>query len=133
MPKTLKGPKQLKLKSSKHILPFDAQHAIIQKIDRRLKSLVTKPKMWGDLEAVELQMLLLLEIRWIVLNPKAPNGKERFVQRRWVQFIRANYPQALPGTLAQWIMDCGSDEDEVEFAKTLQTFIKEIVCQMAPK
>lgn len=84
-----------------------ALRQLIGRIDDRLRSLVTKPGLWGPPEAVELQVLQLLEIRALSHEPSLPRGEEKWIQAQWIRMIGREYPQALPGLLATWLVAAG--------------------------
>jgi hypothetical protein len=59
--------------------------------------------MWGPPVAVELQVLHLLELRQLALDPGLERGGEKWIQARWIAILREACPDALPGLAAPWL------------------------------
>lgn len=59
--------------------------------------------MWGPPIAVELQVLHLLELRQLAINPVLPRGEEKWIQNEWIAILRTDCPEALPGLAAPWL------------------------------
>jgi hypothetical protein len=48
--------------------------AVIEFIDRRFNAIMTFPEAWGPCEAIELQVLLLVELRKVALGDQQEDG-----------------------------------------------------------
>lgn len=68
-------------------------------VDARLDHMLEAPEMWGSTESVELQILQLLEVRSLVLDPDQTDGW-RSVQVDYERFLAAELPDSPPTTLA---------------------------------
>lgn len=60
--------------------------------DQRIHQLLSAPGMWGSLEAVEMQALLLLEMRALAHRPEQELEEPRRVIEAYFEFLREKYP-----------------------------------------
>lgn len=67
----------------------DEQQRILQYLDDRLQHMLAAPELWGSAEAVELQVVQILELRHFVLNPTTKAG-EREVLARYTWGLRSD-------------------------------------------
>ncbi len=65
-------------------------------VDQQLDSLTRRPQMWGTTLAVELQTLLLLEVRSVLLRPEFDRHNPRAVRQALAAFVAEKFPDA-PG------------------------------------
>ena len=93
-------------------------------LDKRLKSLVERPEMWGDRESVELQVLQLLEVRALVSDATRDEDSLRQIQDGYIAFLNERFPDTPPVTLAERLSE---HADTDEFSKHLQAFIARTV------
>lgn len=94
---------------------------LIKFMDERLESLLRVPEMWGSDESVELQVLQLLELRWLTLQPHA-RGELEQIQRDYIRYVREQFPQEPPESLAAILARHGRS---AELPKLLGGFIAE--------
>jgi hypothetical protein len=77
-----------------------SQDTIVRYIDQQLGSIVTRPAMWGTDVAVELQAVMLLELRAVVLRSPGDDAAPRAVRDAFNSFVRKRLPDAPPVPLA---------------------------------
>ena len=97
------------------------------RLDERLAALILRPSMWGPPVAVELQVLHLLELRQLAIDPGLPKGDEKWIQRRWIALIREVCSDALPGLAAPWLE---TQERTGELSGMLERLCTEVRAQM---
>lgn len=98
----------------------DEQQRILQYLDDRLQHMLAAPELWGSAEAVELQVVQILELRHFVLNPTTKAG-EREVLARYARFLAALFPSNPPETLSALLAaHCRHDE----FERRLGDFVR---------
>lgn len=68
----------------------ETARSVLDFAHQRLRSLLSHPDAWGAPESVELQMLLLLEVRQAALGFSPAEIAE--VQRRYAAFLHRQYP-----------------------------------------
>lgn len=71
--------------------------AVLRWANERLDALLAAPPMWGSNEAVEMQALLLLELRALTLRPDESDA----VFERYAAFLRRRFPGATPAPLCE--------------------------------
>lgn len=84
----------------------------------RIDEMLEAPRMWGSLEAVELQVLQLLEVRALALRPDQELENPRRVLDTYAAFLRERYP-ALPAEPLSRLLNHLSEE---EFGHALMEF-----------
>ncbi len=72
---------------------------VLQRINRSLDAMAKAPRMWGSQESLELQALLLLEMKCAVLRP----GEESFIRDAYEAFIKDTFEDP-PATLLSCIL-----------------------------
>ena len=87
---------------------------LVDWVDSRLDELLTAPRMWGSTEAVEMQVLLLLEARWF----SAGRGEPRHVFDTYLRYMSERFPSGASQPLFQQL----GPEDYVGLAEHLATF-----------
>lgn len=98
-------------------------------IDQRIADMLRVPRMWGSYEAVELQVLTLVELRFTILNPKTMQEKPRFVLDAYREFLRGDADlgdsakEMLSGS-AWWSLYDLTKQNRSVFATTLARFVK---------
>ena len=61
-------------------------------MDKRIEDMLAAPRMWGSDEAVELQVLLLLEIRTLALQPEKLAADPRCILDAYAAYLTKTYP-----------------------------------------
>lgn len=74
----------------------DAVTAAVAYIDRRLSTMKRAPRSWGSPESLELQALLLLELRTFLLRRRTHAGDPYEVRDAYARFLAQRFPE-LPG------------------------------------
>lgn len=69
-------------------------------IDQRLDSMLANPEFWGNAEAFELQVILLLEMKAALHAPRASQESLRWILDEYHAFLRARRPGAPPQPLS---------------------------------
>jgi hypothetical protein len=64
---------------------------IVAYIDRRLATMIRAPGTWGSPESLELQALLLLEVRTFALRPRAHAENPYEVRNLYAQLVRRRF------------------------------------------
>jgi hypothetical protein len=82
---------------------------LLEFVDERLDHMLEAPDMWGTGESVELQILQLLEVRVLLLEP-AQADDWRSVQSDYEHFLAMQFPGAPPTTLSALL---GDRQDEL--------------------
>jgi len=67
-------------------------HALRGWLDRRMDEMLSAPRMWGSDESIELQILLLLELKSFVRHPSSLNNDPRRVIDAYLGFLRDRFP-----------------------------------------
>lgn len=86
--------------------------------NQRIDEMISAPRMWGSLEAVEMQVLQLLEIRALALRPTQELENPRRVLDTYMAFLRERYPTRPPDPLFRLVDHLG----EREFGDALGEF-----------
>jgi hypothetical protein len=71
----------------------DIRDTIVTWADQYLLEILAAPRMWGSLEAVEMQVLQLLEVRALALRPDQELASPRRVLDTYTAFLRDRYPK----------------------------------------
>lgn len=71
---------------------------LLRFVDERLDQMLEAPQLWGADESVELQILQLLEIRFLIVSPRGPENW-RQVQGDYERFLEEQLPGSPPTTL----------------------------------
>jgi hypothetical protein len=69
-----------------------AQASASDWIDQRANEILAAPAMWGSAEAVEMQILLLLELRWFMTQEEPLRRDARHVFGRYIRFLAGRFP-----------------------------------------
>jgi hypothetical protein len=81
---------------------------MIDVLEERLDAILARPSMWGGAEAVELQILLLLELRMFAAMPALRLRAPDVVMKLHSELVQQRFPDAGPRTLAE--LSDGPDE-----------------------
>lgn len=77
-------------------------------IDGRLDAMLAHPEYWGEAEAFEMQVLLLLELRQFLKTPATPSQSLRIQTDLYSEFIRTRHPEVGPRPLSAAGYDANS-------------------------
>lgn len=91
---------------------------IVAWTDQYLQEILAAPRMWGSLEAVEMQVLQLLEVRALALRPNQEIASPRRVLDSYAAFLRGRYPNQPALPLFQLL----EAQEEQDFVRTLAEF-----------
>ncbi len=91
---------------------------VVSWVEQRIDDMLAAPPMWGSAEAIEMQVLQLLEMRALALRPQQELDHPRRVLDMYVAFLRERFPDVPPRPLFQIIPDAESEG----FCKTLREF-----------
>jgi hypothetical protein len=81
---------------------MSAFHAtVLHWANERLDALLGAPPMWGSNEAVEMQALLLLELRSLALRPEESSASPDAVFALYTTFLRQRFPERAPAPLCE--------------------------------
>ncbi len=89
-------------------------------VDSRIAAILATPRMWGSNEAVELQVLLLHEIRALALRPAEELASPRAVLEAYQAFLLRRFPGAPPSPLFELV----DASDATTFRDALEEFTR---------
>jgi hypothetical protein len=95
---------------------------LLRFIEERVNQILDTPQMWGADESVELQVLQLMEIRFLALNPSIGAERLRAIQDSYVRFVQAKFPDEPPETLSSLLQKHHRSEE-------LVTLLREFVVE----
>lgn len=105
------------------------QRSLVQFIDEQLRYILEAPGMWGSTnEAIELQVLQLLEFRSATLRPELEQRAPRTILEGLQAFLRREFGDPPPMPLFALVEAYGREE---EFIPLLGRFVRETVQDMA--
>jgi hypothetical protein len=91
---------------------------VLRWANERLDAMLGAPPMWGSNEAVEMQVLLLLELRALALRPEASEASSDAVFELYTAFLRQRFPERGPAPLCE-IEGAPFQETLAEFRRLL--------------
>lgn len=65
---------------------------IVTWVDQRIADMLSSPRMWGSDEAVEMQTILLLELRALALRPEPELANPRRILDAYVAYLEKTFP-----------------------------------------
>lgn len=89
----------------------------------RLEEMLKRPKMWGSYRAVELQILLLLEV--FVLNQGQHKDPFKFVEKLYHSFLSKRF-SSMKG-MCMVADSLGDGIDDASFVREMSLFIEQVV------
>lgn len=92
---------------------------VVAWIDERLAEMLRAPRMWGSLEAVEMQALLLAELRAFARDPASERQNPRRVLGLYVAHMSERFPADAPRPLHEIVAG-----DESRFVAELAAFLR---------
>ncbi|HWO17280.1 MAG TPA: hypothetical protein VNO30_00830 [Kofleriaceae bacterium] len=99
----------------------EREMALIEFIETRLESMLSRPEVWGSNLSVEEGVLQLLEIRRVLLQPSCRDSVTHQVMRAYSRFVRERLDQASAEPLALQLEDRGRPGD---FIPLLREFVE---------
>lgn len=108
----------------------DSIQAAIRYIDRRLATIDQAPSTWGSPESLELQTLLLFEIRHFLLRRRTYAKNPYEARRAFFRFVREHINNAGAALMAAQIPP---DQVEEELPKLLGLFRNEVALRIEPE
>ena len=103
---------------------------LVEYIDGRLDAMLGAPQMWGTDEAVELQVLQLVDLRALALLPEIRSGQPRATLDAYFRFLRHRFPDAPTMNLAALLEQQGR---QGELAPILAEFRAQMAAAVRPK
>ena len=85
----------------------EREMALIEFIETRLESMLSRPEVWGSNLSVEEGVLQLLEVRRVMLQPSCRDSVTHQVMRAYSRFVRERLGQASAEPLALQLEDRG--------------------------
>jgi hypothetical protein len=102
----------------------ELRDVIVTWVDQRMEDMLSAPRMWGSDEAVELQMLLLLELRALALWPEELTADPRRILDAYAAYLAKTYPKTPNRPLHQIIE---ADHLGLRLAAELRKFKNQMV------
>ncbi len=97
-------------------------------VDRRIQDILSAPRMWGEsMEAVELQVLTLLQVRAVAVDSKRELLEPRRVLDRYVEILAERYGVRPAQPVHQFV-----GEDESKFVEVLAFLSDALSDHLAP-
>lgn len=81
----------------------ELRDVIVTWVDQRMDDMLSAPRMWGSDEAIELQMLLLLELRALALRPEELTADPRRILDAYAAYLAKTYRKTSNRPLSQII------------------------------
>ncbi|KIG16344.1 hypothetical protein DB30_04511 [Enhygromyxa salina] len=88
-------------------------------MEDRIRAMLSAPRMWGSLEAVEMQALQLFELRALMLRPELIHDPRRVLDT-YLAFLRQHFP-GQPSLPLFGLVE-GQEQSESSFVQTLEQF-----------
>jgi len=104
----------------------ELRDTIVSWVDQRMDDMLSAPRMWGSDEAVELQMLLLLELRALALRPEELTTDPRRILDAYAAYVAKTYPKTPNLPLSQIV---ATDHLGLELAAALRKFREQMAKQ----
>jgi hypothetical protein len=92
-------------------------------VDQRVGDMLAAPRTWGSNEAVEMQILQLMELRALALHPAQELESPRRILETYLAYLRDRFPAKPPMPLFQLV---GQDEPGAQTAEHLRGFVEAI-------
>lgn len=99
-------------------------NTLIAWLDERLAAILAAPPMWGSPDAVEAQVLLLLEMRAMVLQPAQTLAEPRGVLDAYIAHLVRRFPGQGSRPLHELLTD--DDETYTKLAEELRRFAESL-------
>lgn len=101
---------------------------ILHWIDKRMSDMLTAPRAWGSDEAIEMQVLLLLQFRALTLRPDFDDGDPGSLVDAYMEYLTRAYPKHPHRPLHQIVeTDHLGFNIANELEKVIQTFTQNML------
>lgn len=100
---------------------IDLRTSLLDRIDGSLDAMIKAPRMWGSPESLELQALLLVELKCMILRPHIARENPGEVQDAYERFVKSSFDR--PATLISHILKNGR---QAELPKYIEDFMRQI-------
>lgn len=88
---------------------------LVDFIDKRLHALAEAPMMWGRFESAEMQVLHLLEVKSMIMDPDRSEDDLSWIMDMYRSFIRRMFPKSADSTIYGSLMDLEKQEHLGEY------------------
>lgn len=100
---------------------------ILHWVDERMSDMLAAPRAWGSDEAIEMQVLLLLQLRALTLRPSFDDGDPGSLVDAYMEYLSRTYPKHPHRPLHQIVeTDSLGFNMASELKKVIQTFTQSI-------
>jgi hypothetical protein len=97
-------------------------------IDSTLDHILERPGLWGSLHSVELQVIRLLEVRFVLAG--GDTHESGLITRSFLDYLNENFPDASPrsmwGRIEETNPSMNEEQREYVFRRVLRVFIEEV-------
>ena len=111
------------------ILDDGLSRAVIEYIDDRLETMQTAPGSWGSTESLELQALLLLELRTFILRRRAYERNPFEARNLYIKFVRDHFP----GSPASLMNDAAGERSDLIVPKLIGELRRSFIERLPPE
>lgn len=101
----------------------DVTSAIVAYIDKRLDGMVRAPSTWGTVESLDLQALLLLELRTFVLRKKTHESDPFEARDAYIALVAERFPSAAATFLSNLVPQERAREELVTLLQELRVIV----------
>jgi hypothetical protein len=106
-----------------------SRDAMVQWIDQRIERILAAPPMWGSPEAVEMQVLQLLQMRAVALRaPHEPDSSKRVVDA-YLSYLSLKFPKQPQQPLFEHVRS-HDDANYAALSAGLRGFVEALVPTM---
>lgn len=109
--------------------------AVERWVDTTLDSMLKRPRMYGSTESVELQALLLLDLRAFIAHPEAEEKTPGRVFEAWLAAFGRRYPQVGASLPSGALQTLHAHDEAAQFralTEALDEFRRALVAELAP-
>lgn len=101
---------------------------ILHWVDERMSDMLTAPRAWGSDEAIEMQVILLLQLRALTLRPSFDGGDPGSLVDAYMEYLSRTYPKHPHRPLHQIVEpDSLGFNIASELKKVIQTFTQSML------
>ena len=96
------------------------RETVVHWVDRRVEAMLAAPPMWGSSEAVEMQVLLLMQVRSLALRPEQEIEEPRRILDTYLAYLARRFPKREQAPLFELVAP--DDEDYTKLSGDLREF-----------